>query len=324
MAVVADPPGAGPSPPAHAAAARPPRRTPPPGPRDRPGWSPRRLAALGLAALLAACAAAPADAPVGAAIAPGDGSERVALPGAALTVLTYRPTACRPRLLMLVFHGVGRDPAPYRAHARPLADPSCAVVVAPLFDHARFPRDDYQYGGVPGEAPGGRAIDLVMPLVAWARAALGTPDLPFVLVGHSAGAQFLDRVAAYAPPPAARILLANPSTWVLPDASVPAPFGFGGPGGGGEDALRRYLALPVSVLLGGADVRSRNLARGPEADAQGPTRLARGETAFRRAREVAHAHGWAFGWTLAVVPGVGHDAAAMLASPEAAAALGGR
>ncbi len=300
------------------------------------GWFRGGLMLLGLTGV-AACAggaqapavalpggvvAARPDAAAGA-IAPGDGRAQVELSGTTLTVLTHRPTGCRPRLLLLVFHGIARDPGPYRAHARPLADPSCAVVVAPGFDHARFPRDDYQYGGVPGGAPGARSIDLVMPLVAWARGALGAPDLPFVLVGHSAGAQFLDRVAAYAPPPATRLLIANPSTWVLPSTAVAAPFGFGGPDGGGEAALRRYLALPVAVLLGGEDVRSRNLARGPEADAQGATRLARGENAFRMARDVARAHGWAFGWTLAVVPGVGHDAAAMLASPQAAAALAG-
>ena len=296
----------------------------------------RGLVFLGLAAV-AACAGAPpvpatrhASAPgtlqaggTTGTLASGDGRQRVDLSGTALTVLTHRPTDCQPWLLMLVFHGVGRDPGPYRAHARPLADPLCAVVVAPEFDHARFSRDDYQYGGVPGVAPGGRSIDLVMPLVAWARQALGAPGLPFVLVVHSAGAQFLDRVAAYAPPPATRVLIANPSTWVLPSTAVDVPFGFGGPDGGGEAALRRYLALPVAVLLGGEDVRSRNLARGPEANAQGPTRLARGENAFHMARETARAHGWAFGWTLAVVPGVGHDAAAMLASPQAAAALAG-
>ncbi len=130
-------------------------------------------------------------------------------------------------------------------------------------------------------------------------------------------------MAAYAPPPAVRFLVANPSTWVLPSTAVAAPFGFGGPSGGGEAALRRYLALPVAVLLGGEDVRSRNLARGPEADAQGSTRLARGKDAFRMAQEVARTHGRAFGWTLAVVPGVGHDAGAILASQQAAAALAG-
>ncbi len=109
-------------------------------------------------------------------IATGDGLQRVDLSGTTLTVLTHRPTDCQPRLLMLVLHGVERDPGPYRAHARLLADPLCALVVAPEFDQARFPRDDYQYGGVPGVALGERSIDLVVPLVARARGALGAPD----------------------------------------------------------------------------------------------------------------------------------------------------
>jgi dienelactone hydrolase len=276
------------------------------------------IAALLLSLPLRAMAA---DIPVGSA------AQDVTIAGTALRVFTYRPANCVPRMLLLVFHGVGRNADGYRDHAKPLADAGCGVVAAPLFDKARFPSALYQYGGVAehgrATAEGGRTVDLVAPLAAWAKGAAGNPALPLVLVGHSAGAQFLSRVAAFTPADAVRILIVDPSTWVMPSLTTPVPFGFGGmtSPAASELALRAYLARPVVVLLGTADVGDYELATGKEAEAQGPNRLERGRNAFRMAREVAAQHGWPFGWTEAEVPGVGHNATLMFNSPPALAAL---
>jgi dienelactone hydrolase len=259
-------------------------------------------------------------------IGPGDGEQSVALPKATLGLFTYRPANCSAKLLLLVFHGVNRDAGPYRDRARPLADRLCAVVIAPLFDKERFPRDLYQYGGIVQNGvvakPGRRTVDLVEPLVAWGRAAVGSPQMPYVLLGHSAGAQFVDRVAAFTASQAARIVVANPSTWVMPSLVDAAPFGFGGlTPPAAEKALQAYLARPLVVLLGEADTGTRHLASSPEAMAQGPYRLARGRNAFKTAQAVAAQHNWSFAWTLIEVPGVGHNAAAMFSAPQTAAAL---
>ncbi len=252
---------------------------------------------------------------------PGDGIASVTWPAARLQVFTYRPASCRPRFILLVFHGVARDADRYRDDARPIADAACALVVAPRFDRQAFPRSRYQYGGVEqGGVPtplGRRTVDLIEPLVAWARAVAGDATMPYVLLGHSAGAQFVDRVAAYAPPAAACIVVANPSTWVLPLSTAPAPFGFGNI----EASPRTYLSLPIVVLLGAADTGSHDLATGPEAMAEGPDRLTRGLRTFELARATAREHGWPFGWTLLEVAGVGHDAKAMFASPQALRAV---
>ena len=273
-------------------------------------------------------------------IGPGNGQQIVSIGGVDVPVFTYRPSGCEPGLLLLVFHGVGRDGGPYRDHARPLADRVCAIVVAPQFDRKRFPRDAYQYGGVTPasiaagtagavdasatSAVGRRTVDLIPALVSWAREAARPTELPYILLGHSAGAQFVDRVAAYAPVPAARVVVANPSTWVLPDTKTTIPFGFGGLGTDEveEKALRAYLAEPLTILLGQDDVHQRWLAQGKQARAQGDNRYERGTHAFHQAEEVAKRNGWVFGWKLIEVPGVGHDAAAMFDSPQAVEALG--
>jgi hypothetical protein len=262
------------------------------------------------------------------AIPPGNGQLTADLGGTALTVFTYRPESCAPTGILLVFHGLDRNANGYRDHAKPLADKLCLLVVAPLFDKARFPTWRYQRGGIVHDdgkpvPPAEWTVAFVPRLVAWARAQAGRADMPYALLGHSAGGQFLSRVAAFETLQATHIVIANPSTWVLASLETKAPYGFGGvyPPAEGEAALRRYLAAPVTVLLGQEDTGSKNLADSEQAQAQGATRLARGQEAFAQAKAAAQAHGWAFGWKIAFVPGVGHSAARMFASAQALDAL---
>lgn len=278
--------------------------------------------ALALALASSACAGPPDGSPAGAA---GTFGKDVAdLGGTPVTVYTWQPTGCAVTGVVLVFHGLNRNAGPYRDDAVPLARRFCMAVAAPLFDRARFPTAAYQRGGV---THGGTVlprpdwtVDLVPRLAAWARAREGRPDLPYVLLGHSAGAQFLSRTVAYGAGGETRAIIANPSTWVRPTTAIAAPYGFGGIPDA-DAALRRYLAAPVSVLLGGTDTGSRNLAASEEAEDQGANRLQRGETVFHEAEAEARRRGWPFGWTLSVVPGVGHDARRMFTSDAAFAAL---
>jgi hypothetical protein len=255
----------------------------------------------------------------------GSGQQSATIGGTTFQLFTYRPANCSPRLLLMAFHGVERDAGPYRDHARTLANRLCAIVVSPEFDNARFPTDSYQYGGVSKGGtfvpPGSRPVDLVAPLVSWAQAAAGQPGMPFILIGHSAGAQFLSRVAAFTPTNAARIVIANPSTWVMPDTTTPVPYGFGRAGNNAEDALRAYLARPVTVLLGLEDTGTHNLATERGAAMQGPDRLTRGRNAFNAAQAASRSHGWPLGWTLVEVPGVGHSSTRMFSAPETIASL---
>ncbi len=294
----------------------------------------RALAAIGCAAALASCAAA--SAPIAAtplpagqpgAIPPGLGQQLANLGETPVTVFTYRPDGCTPSTILLVFHGLERNAARYRDDAVPLAQRYCMLVAAPLFDAARFPDWRYQHGGIvhrgavqPAES---WTVAMVPRLVAWVRAGEANPRMAYAAIGHSAGAQFLSRAVAFGGEGAARAVIANPSTWVRPRLDVPAPYGFGGvfPPAQGEAALKRYLAAPITVLLGREDTGSRNLATSEEAEDQGTTRFERGQTVFGEAQAAAREHGWAFNWQLAVVPGTGHNARRMFTSDQAFAAL---
>ncbi len=288
---------------------------------------PRRALFVASLVLAAACTrqgTAPPAADV--AIPPGSGQLTADLDGTRLEVFTYRPDGCAVSAILFVFHGLYRNAAKYRDDAIPLARKLCMLVVAPLFDKQRYPTWTYQQGGIvhgPVQARERWTVSQVPRLAAWVRAREGRPDLPYSMIGHSAGAQFLSRVAAFVPNDATRMVVANPSSWVWPALDIAAPYGFGRvyDKAQGEEALRRYLAAPVTVLLGQNDTGSHNLADNEEAEEQGSTRLERGQNAFRAAELAARQHGWAFNWRLIEVPGVGHSDSRIFASEQAVEAL---
>jgi pimeloyl-ACP methyl ester carboxylesterase len=247
--------------------------------------------------------------------------------GTPIDVFTYRPAGCSDPSLLLVFHGAQRDAADYRDYARPLADRQCLLVVAPLFDKHSFPSWRYQRGGIIRQNgtvrnPRDWTGRLVPGLADWARKQEGRP-LAYSLIAHSAGGQFLSRVAAFVPTEAKRIVLANAGTYVFPSLAVAAPYGLGKvySGADGEAQLRRYLEQPLTIYLGEDDDQDDDRNNTPEARAQGASRHARGLNVFGTGQKLAQARGWTFNWRLVQLPGVGHDAQKMLAAPQAADAL---
>lgn len=259
----------------------------------------------------------------------GEGRTETRIKGQDIEVFTYRPSGCARPSILFVFHGTGRTAKSYRDAARPLADRACLAIYAPLFDKERFPNWRYHRGGIvrDGEVQPQEdwTVDLVDDLIDWAQAQEGRPDAPSYLFGHSAGGQFLSRVAAYEPPSEARrIIIANPSTYVWPDAEENAPYGFDrlADDAAEDDMLRAYLAAPVTVFLGMEDTGNEELVTNRPAQRQGENRLERGLNVFEAARRVAQARGWPFNWRLVTAEGIAHEGGRMMRSPEMLDAMG--
>jgi len=258
----------------------------------------------------------------------GDGEATTEIDGEAFRVFTYRPRGCASASLLITFHGDGRGAESYRDSASAFADRACFVVYAPLFDAERFPNWSYHRGGIVEDgkvrSPEEWTVELVPDFVEWARRSEGG-GVPTFLFGHSAGGQFLSRVMAFAPPPGVeRVVIANPSTYVLPITSEAAPYGFGSlPDSIDERALMKaYLAAPITVFLGKDDTGDDNLTMTEEATRQGDNRLERGRNVFKLAQRTARENGWSFGWTLVEADDVGHSAEGMLRAEEFLEALG--
>jgi hypothetical protein len=254
------------------------------------------------------------------------GRQTIDINGTPMVVFAYRPGGCSDPALLMVFHGVARNARTYRDDARAIADRLCLLVVAPVFDKRAFPAWRYQRGGIVKDAVVQDARDwtgrLVLDLAAWARGQEGRP-LAYSLLGHSAGAQFLDRLAAFVPTEAQRIVIANPGSYVFPGLEIDAPYGLGKvySGSEGEAALRRYLEQPLTIYLGQDDTRDDERNDYPEALAQGASRYQRGLNVFNAAKTLAQTRGWTLNWRLVELPGVGHSARKMFSAPQALEAL---
>lgn len=287
--------------------------------------------ALGVAALLLAMTTACATAEP---YPDGKSRRTVAIAGEDIEVHAYKPARYAGGPILLVLHGLNTNAPGYRDYAIRLAEHHGFLIIAPLFDRKRFPVWRYQTGGLvrdqraAGEftvEPESRWMGVtLLSIIDSVRDAEGRPGLGYSLIGHSAGGQTLSRLAAFMPHAARQIVIANPSTWVWPSREERFPYGFGGlPGNLADDAaLQRYLAQPLTLLLGAADNRrdaDLNVSAG--AERQGANRLERGQNLFKAAQQLAQRRGWTFNWKLVEVPAVGHSARLMFGSAEAAAAF---
>ncbi len=244
--------------------------------------------------------------------------------GAPLTLFTYKPTSYKDGPLLVVFHGVVRNAEEYRNFAIPMAERLGVVLVAPLLDEGRFPEEWYQRGGLldaEGKAKPREQwmFNVVDAVVAAVRAREAQPTLPYYLIGHSAGAQFLVRLAAYQPGEARRIVAGNAGSLLFPSREHEFGYGLGGlPPALSDDAmLKRYFAAPLTLYLGTADTTPRKRFDASEAGMkQGPHRLARNRACFELAQKMAKERGWAFNWRKVETAGIEHDAAKMFAAKE--------
>jgi hypothetical protein len=162
-----------------------------------------------------------------------------------------------------------------------------------------------------------------------------------VIVGNSAGGQFVNRYAAVGRGPDAlaqrgihvRFIIANPSAYLYFDRQGPVAvpddsrvnhwrYGFEHPPayvrGGPHRSLARYLARDVTIVLGARDTDRAGLLLevSPAAMAQGASRLERGIRYHEHVRGLASAAGLATGHGLIQLPGVGHAAQDVLAHPR--------
>ena len=217
--------------------------------------------------------------------------------------------------VVVVMHGVGRNGEDYLNDWVPAAERKRFLLVVPEFSRAEFPGDEgYNYGNTVTKA--GQALPreqwsfaMIEPIFDAVQARTGHRSTAYLLYGHSAGAQFVQRFLYFIPQArVARAVAANAGWYMLPDLAIAFPYGLKG-APVGEAELRIALGRPLTVLLGEADKdpKAKALRHTPEAEAQGPYRFARGQFFFTCARTAAAALKTPFGWSLATAPGVGHS-----------------
>ena len=251
--------------------------------------------------------------------------------GEPLSVFTYKPATYKDGPILVVFHGVKRNAEDYRNFAITMGERFKAIIVTPMFDTARFSSSRYQRGGI-------MKSDKVQPQEKWTYSMIpGIVDhvrkieqnnsIPYYLIGHSAGGQFLVRMAAFLPGEAKRIVAANPGSDLFPTTAQKFGYGFGGlpEALSNNEVLKSYLAAPLTLYLGTDDIRpEHNFDESAEGMVQGKSRLERGRNCYAFAKALAKKNGWAFNWIKVETPGIDHDAARMFAAKEVEDALFGK
>ena len=233
----------------------------------------------------------------------------------------WRPVAWRPTdPVLIVLHGYRRNAADYRDVWAEHAERYGFLVAAPEFDREQFP-GPREYEVCNMRTPDRRAF---LPQADWsfavvesvfdaARAWSGAEAERYFLYGHSAGGQFVHRMALFQPE--ARIeaaVAANAGAYTVPREEERYPYGLTG-FRMGDDALAAAFSVRLTVLLGENDTvtDAPMLLKSPEAMAQGPHRFARGRYFYAAGQDMARLLPAPFAWELRTAPGVGHDNAGM-------------
>lgn len=243
--------------------------------------------------------------------------------GPALRVFYQLPdvvTATTP--VLIVLHGVERNADEYRDSWARQARSRGFIVIAPEYGAAEFPgAEEYSSGGflAPDGATRPRqqwSFAAIEPLFEEVKARTGSEVPRYLLYGHSGGAQFVHRFVLMMPEARyQRAIAANAGWYTMPDFEIDFPYGLRGAPVTRED-LARELQRPLWILLGARDTNpdAPNLRHAPEAERQGPHRLARGDNFYAAARRAAEALGVRCAWQRRYVPDVGHDNEGMLAA----------
>jgi pimeloyl-ACP methyl ester carboxylesterase len=251
-------------------------------------------------------------------------------PSRALTVFAYVPDTCattpaRCRVL-LVMHGAERNARGARDVWAPHANRLNLIIVAPHFDGDRFPSAMYQRGGLATSAnPDDWAYAVVDRLFTDAQQRLRLPQSRYSVYGHSAGGQFAQRMHLLAPHRGENFIAANAGYYTRIEwrpSAFAFPYSLAGIADG--DRLgKAALARPLHILLGEADTDPQHpqLNRSPRAMAQGPHRLARGQSFMTEAKQAAAVLGVPLAWQMTTVARVGHESRPMAAAAAEILAL---
>ena len=234
-----------------------------------------------------------------------------------IRVYTYRPQRCDSACpIVIVMHGVKRNAYDYIGHWELAADRHNFIVLAPEFNARAWPRAAaYDLGDVEGQPdPEKWAFAAVEHLFDEVR----DGQAGYALFGHSAGGQFVHRMAMFRPDHRATTMVAaNPGWYTMPEwrkdkAKAAFPYSLvGSPAG--EAQLRKALQRRMLVLVGEKDSEpdAENLNQSAGAKLQGEGRLDRGENFFKAATSAATELGVPLAWELHEIPATAHDAAAM-------------
>ncbi|MCP4059006.1 MAG: hypothetical protein GY738_17180 [Pseudoalteromonas sp.] len=242
-----------------------------------------------------------------------------------IRVWTYKPAEWTPAdPVLFVMHGMGRNAEDYLDAWTELAEQKGIMLIVPEFA-SKFYRvitNDYQEGNLKSyfgwQNPESEwAFTVVENVFDHVNTVNGLSLDGYLIFGHSAGGQFVQRMVAMKPQSRInKAIAANAGTYSFMEEEAPYPYGLGDV----NYNLQGSFAKNLVVLLGELDNNAQQgrLDQTEMAMEQGANRLERGANFFQASKTVAGNNGFDFNWQIQVVPDVGHEYKRM---SEAAAKL---
>jgi len=236
--------------------------------------------------------------------------------GEPVDVIVYIPNGAHKNTdILMVVPGASRDTQRFHASWLSLAKEDTFVVVTIGASKKYFP-DEYSYNAGNVIDEGGNIVaadkwlfNAIEKIFNRVKEKYGFQTEKFHLFGHSAGGGFVHRYMLFmTDAPVVKAVAANPAFVTLPDNSVGYPFGLKNIPIN-NTMISRWLEKDMAIVLGADDTgpRSKPLSNGSRARKQGPNCLSRGKRVFRDAKKEAKKREVKFGWSLNIVPRIGHD-----------------
>ncbi|MDF1663442.1 MAG: hypothetical protein P1V97_16850 [Planctomycetota bacterium] len=222
--------------------------------------------------------------------------------------------------ILFVMHGVKRNGKDYRDSWIKESDETGFLVIAPEFAAKDYPKSaEYNLGGLYDREGRARKRDdwsftAIDEIFDHFKSQYGFKVPRYFIYGHSAGAQFVQRLVLFCPDAKIRKAFAANAGWYTSvDETIKFPYGL-------ENSpqsiskSQRIFKLPLILLLGDQDTNPKHkyLRTTKMANRQGPHRYARGEHFYAQAKTVAAKKAWPFAWEKVSVKGVGHSNKGML------------
>jgi len=233
----------------------------------------------------------------------------------AIDVYTFLPDSTKKDIpVLFVMHGANRDANNYCIEWVEPSREYNFLVVCPEIDENQFPGSaGYNLGGM---YDGDILIDstlwtfaLIEPIFEYLKKEGATTVDSYGIYGHSAGSQFVHRLALYTQPLHASIFIAANAGWYnMTDFDEKFPYGFQN-SPMTINSLKEKFSMDLFIILGEKDTdpNASSLRKTEEAMRQGYHRFERGNNFFNAAKKMAESLQITFNWELETVPDIGHS-----------------
>jgi len=221
--------------------------------------------------------------------------------------------------ILILFHGVNRDPVDYLNEMTSTAIAKKFIVVVPNFSEENFPNESaFQMGNIfkDGDNPTAATLNkeeswslsIVEPIFQLVKANTGSTLPKCYLIGHSAGAQFLHRMLLFKKNfPFEKAVVSAAGWYTVTDTSVRFPYGLKA-SPFDINHLKSVFSENITIQVGSDDnnPNASNLRQG-DADKQGSNRLSRAQFFYKQGEKAALQFGVNFNWKFVIVNGLSHD-----------------